>query len=74
MNRSLFKLTKIMFWMICIIFTGTSEIHATHIMGMDLTYKCRGNNQYEIYLTFYRDCNGIPVDSLPIVNWSAVCF
>ena len=73
MNRSVFKLTKLMFWVICIIFTGASEINATHIMGMDLTYKCRGNNQYEIYLTFYRDCNGIPVDSLPIVNWSAVC-
>lgn len=34
---------------------------ASHLVGSDLTYRCLGNNQYEISLTIYRDCeNGIP--------------
>jgi hypothetical protein len=42
-------------------------------MGLDLTYNCVGNNQYEINLTFYRDCNGISVPQTTRVNWSAAC-
>ncbi len=34
---------------------------ATHIVGGEVTYRCLGNNQYEITLTVYRDCfNGQP--------------
>lgn len=29
---------------------------ASHIMGADITYKCLGNNQYEITLDVYNDC------------------
>ena len=32
------------------------ELNATHIVGGDMTYKCIGNNEYEITLTFSRDC------------------
>jgi len=31
---------------------------ATHMMGMDISYKCVGLNQYHITLSFYRDCSG----------------
>ncbi|MCB0687033.1 MAG: hypothetical protein KDC53_10920, partial [Saprospiraceae bacterium] len=31
---------------------------ATHIVGGDLTYRCLGNDKYEITLMFYRDCLG----------------
>ncbi|MCS7036634.1 MAG: gliding motility-associated C-terminal domain-containing protein [Saprospiraceae bacterium] len=34
---------------------------ATHIVGGEITYRCLGNDQYEINLTVYRDCfNGVP--------------
>jgi gliding motility-associated-like protein len=34
---------------------------ATHIVGGEISYRCLGNNSYEITLTVYRDCyNGIP--------------
>ncbi|MBL7776305.1 MAG: hypothetical protein JNK89_09910, partial [Saprospiraceae bacterium] len=34
---------------------------ATHIVGGEITYKCLGNDNYEIRLTVYRDCyNGVP--------------
>lgn len=42
-------------------------------MGLDLTYHCIGNNQYEVNLTFYRDCNGINVPTSTDVSWSAAC-
>ena len=31
---------------------------ATHIVGGDLTYRCLGNDKYEVTLMFYRDCLG----------------
>jgi gliding motility-associated-like protein len=38
-----------------------TPLHATHIVGGEITYRCLGNNQYEITLEVYRDCyNGIP--------------
>ncbi|MCP4442638.1 MAG: T9SS type A sorting domain-containing protein [Aureispira sp.] len=34
---------------------------ATHIVGGEMTYRCLGNDQYEISLKVYRDCdNGVP--------------
>jgi len=37
------------------------SLHATHIVGGEMTYKCLGNNEYEIKLTVFRDCfNGVP--------------
>src|SRR5579862_3612424 len=38
---------------------STSPVFATHIMGMDLSYTCVGNNTYTFTLNFYRDCTGI---------------
>lgn len=52
-----------------ICFTGTlilflmqiGGVHASHIVGGDLQYRCLGNNQFEISLTLRRDCiNGNP--------------
>jgi gliding motility-associated-like protein len=33
------------------------ELNATHIVGGDMTYRCLGNDQYEITLTVRRDCD-----------------
>jgi gliding motility-associated-like protein len=42
------------------LFTSISSF-ATHIVGGDLTYKCLGNDRYEVTLMVYRDClNGNP--------------
>lgn len=43
-------------WVSC-----SAPLFATHIVGGEITYKCLGNNQYEITLTVYRDCyTGVP--------------
>ncbi|MBK7936318.1 MAG: gliding motility-associated C-terminal domain-containing protein [Lewinellaceae bacterium] len=37
------------------------QLSATHIVGGELTYKCLGNDSFEITLTVFRDCyTGIP--------------
>ncbi|MBP7184688.1 MAG: hypothetical protein KBA06_04190, partial [Saprospiraceae bacterium] len=46
------KLTLYIFFL----FIGINRINATHIVGGELTYKCLGNNQFEITLLVYRDC------------------
>ncbi len=40
---------------------AATPLKATHIVGGEMGYTCLGNNQYEIRLTIYRDCeNGNP--------------
>ena len=42
-------------------------------MGSDLTYRCVGNNTYEITLSFYRDCVGVPADDSAYVEATSSC-
>lgn len=41
---------------LCLFFALPAMVHATHIVGGEIGYKCLGNNQYEITLSVYRDC------------------
>jgi gliding motility-associated-like protein len=42
-------------------FLSITTVQATHIVGGEITYRCLGNNEYEVTLTVYRDCfNGVP--------------
>ncbi len=42
-----------MFW--------TKEACATHIVGGEMTYRCLGNDRYQISVTVFRDCDtGVP--------------
>ena len=36
-----------------------NRVMATHLVGGELYYTCLGNNNYEITLIIYRDCNGL---------------
>lgn len=35
----------------------SSALQAAHIVGGEINYNCVGNNQYEMVLTVFRDCN-----------------
>lgn len=45
--------------MATVLFSWGQQARATHAMGGELTYRCLGNNQWEVTLNFYRDCNGV---------------
>lgn len=36
----------------------SQQTFATHAQSADITYQCLGNNQYQISVSFYRDCAG----------------
>lgn len=39
----------------------SEQASATHLMGSDIVYRCKGSGKYEIIVRVYRDCNGIPI-------------
>lgn len=50
-----------------------SRLEASHAMGADISYSCnQGTNQYDVTVTFYRDCSGISAPASVSVNVSSV--
>ena len=45
------------FFGIGFLFLFLPAAQATHIIGGEMNYTCLGNDQYEIFLTVYRDCD-----------------
>lgn len=54
--------TRLLVFCLFIFLVGTpTHTYASHIVGGEMTYVCLGNNQYEVLLTIFRDCeNGNP--------------
>ncbi|MGH1339483.1 MAG: gliding motility-associated C-terminal domain-containing protein [Aureispira sp.] len=43
------------------LFLWSQQSWATHIVGGDMTYRCLGNDQYEVSINIFRDCDtGVP--------------
>ena len=55
LNKFLLVLTGSLF----LILGSFNEAKASHAMGLDIAYKCLGNDSFLISLNFYRDCDGI---------------
>lgn len=39
-----------------------NKLHATHLMGGEITWQCQGDGRYVFTLKLYRDCNGVPLN------------
>jgi gliding motility-associated-like protein len=39
------------------------QLHASHLVGAEITWDCLGNGDYVFELTIYRDCNGFDVST-----------
>ncbi len=50
-----------------------NEAGATHLMGSDMTWKCKGKDTYDVVLTIYKDCNGITLEPTRTggIQWKA---
>ncbi|HNQ62206.1 MAG TPA: hypothetical protein PKJ62_07430 [Bacteroidia bacterium] len=55
-------------------FCNTEGLKASHAMGAELTYECLSSNQYRLYYSFYRDCDGIPAPPSIDVVYTSGCF
>jgi len=66
-------LTRLLTWLSFILmFIQTSnEAFASHAQSADITYRCLGGNQYEISLSFYRDCAGVAAPGTVSINLSS---
>jgi gliding motility-associated-like protein len=64
---------KLLLWLSFIIafIITTTEAHASHAQGADLTYRCLGGNQYELTLSFYRDCGGVNAPNSVTIDCSS---
>lgn len=52
---------RLTFVLVFMLIGMTGQLYASHIVGGDISYRCLGNNRYEITLTIYRDCeNALP--------------
>jgi gliding motility-associated-like protein len=50
-------LTRSVSLLVLLFLLSTADVQATHIVGGQVNYRCLGNNQYEITLRVYRDCD-----------------
>lgn len=48
-----------------------NEAYASHAQSADITYQCLGGNQYQISLSFYRDCAGVAAPNTAQVDISS---
>ncbi|TXB64819.1 T9SS type B sorting domain-containing protein [Vicingus serpentipes] len=52
----------------------SGEAYASHAQSADITYQCLGGSQYQISVSFYRDCSGINAPGSVDVNlYSSSC-
>lgn len=71
MNRIVCRFILVFLW---VTWSYIQSAQASHSMGADLTYSCLGNNQFEVRLTFYRDCLGITPDPFARINVNSSCY
>lgn len=49
-----------------------NQVFATHAAGSDIKYRCLGGNQYEVEVTFFRDCGGVAEPSNITIRYKSV--
>lgn len=52
-SKATLRIVWVMFGLLLLF---SQDVSATHIVGGNITYRCLGNNQYEIRLSLRRDC------------------
>lgn len=64
---------RVFFWIsfIVMFIQSQNEAFASHAQSADITYQCLGGNQYQISLSFYRDCAGVAAPTTATLNISS---
>lgn len=68
--------STILLWLLVLLASAfaSNKVYATHAQSADITYKCLGGNQYQINVSFYRDCAGVAAPNAVTINLiSATC-
>ncbi|MBP7271028.1 MAG: hypothetical protein KBA16_11845, partial [Bacteroidia bacterium] len=68
-------LKRLAFWFsLSLLLFSVQRSSASHSMGSDLTYQCLGGNTYQVTLSFYRDCVGVPADGWADILIQSSCY
>ncbi len=59
------------YFLIPVLLLSGTKLYGSHAQSADLTYKCLGGNQYELSLSFYRDCAGVGASNSVSINISS---
>lgn len=61
---------KVLLLLFSIFLLALPQARAAHLVGGEITYRCTGNNNYEIILRIYRDClsTGAPFDPKAVIT------
>lgn len=62
-----------LFTLITLGFLAIGSLQASHIAGGEIYWQCLGNNEYEVTLVLYRDCEGIPVNQSETIDIQSPC-
>lgn len=64
---------KVFFWIsfIVMFIQAQNEAFASHAQSADITYQCLGGNQYQVTLSFYRDCAGVAAPTTATIDISS---
>ena len=63
------KILSIFRWIaFCFLMLSNQSVFATHSAGADIKYKYLSGNQYEVTVSFYRDCGGVAEPNSVSVN------
>lgn len=65
---------RIIFWTVLLFVSliTNEKTFASHAQSADITYQCLGTNQYQISVSFYRDCSGVNAPNTISINSSSL--
>lgn len=50
------------------LFLFTGKVHASHLMGGEISWICNGSGQFIFQMKLYRDCNGVSISNSLDIN------
>jgi gliding motility-associated-like protein len=64
---------RLIFWLSLLFLSIliSHSTYATHAQSADITYQCIGGNQYQVSVSFYRDCAGVSAPNTIDINTSS---
>jgi hypothetical protein len=65
-------MAKQLLYLFFLLLVSLPETRADHAMGMDISYKCLGPNQYRVTAELYRNCGGLTAPGSVTLNFSSI--
>ena len=68
----LHKEISLVIFLCALLLTAGNQAHASHAMGVDVSYECIGTNSYTFTVELYRDCFGVSPGSTTSLDFNSL--